>query len=52
MGFPVSPAIDSIYTIPQIAIYATPSDKVFTLKHKLQETHLLIQEYMDVEKER
>ena len=52
LDFPLSLPIDCIYSTPQTAIYATPSDYVFTLKQKLQETHQLMREYMDVEQER
>ena len=36
--FPLSLPIDCIYSTPQTA---TPSDYVFTMKQKLQETHQL-----------
>ena len=52
MGFPLSLPIDCIYSTPQTTIYATPSDYVFTMKQKLQETHQLMREFMDVEQER
>ena len=52
LGFPLSLPIDCIYSTPQTTIYATPSDYVFTMKQKLQETHQLMREYMDVEQER
>ena len=42
MGFPLSLSIDCIYSTPQTTIYATPSDYVFTMKQKLQETHQLM----------
>ena len=51
LGFPLSPPIDSIYSTPQTAIYTTSSDHVFTKKQKLQETHQLIREYMDVKQD-
>ena len=52
LGCPLSLPIDCIYSTPQTTIYATPSDYVFTMNQKLQETHQLMQEYMDVEQER
>ena len=52
MGFPLSLPIDCIYSTPQTTIYATPSDYVFPMKQKLQETHQLMREYMDVKQER
>ena len=52
MGFPLSLPIDCTYSTPHTAIYATPSDYVLTMKQKLQETHHLIREYMNVEQER
>ena len=52
LGFPLSLPIDCIYSRPQTTIYATPSDYVFTMKQKLQETHQLKREYKDVEQER
>ena len=52
LGFPLSLPIDCIYSTPQTTIYATPSDYVFTMKQKLQETHQLMREYMDVKQER
>ena len=52
LGFPLSLPIDCNYSTPQTTIYATPSDYVFTMKQKLQETHQLMREYMDVEQER
>ena len=51
LGFTLSLPMDCIYSTPQTAIYATPSDYVFTMKQKLQETHQLRQDYMDVERE-
>ena len=51
LGFRLSLPIDCIYSTPQTTIYATPSDCVFTMKQKLQETHQLMREYMDVEQE-
>ena len=51
-GFSLSLPIDCIYSTPQTAIYAPPSDYVFTMKNKLQETHQLMRENMDVEQER
>ena len=50
-GFSLSLPMDCIYSTPQTAIYATPSDSVFTMKQKLQETHQLMREYLDVEQE-
>ena len=52
LGFPLSLPIDCIYSTPQTTIYATPSDYVSTMKQRLQETHQLMREYMDVEQER
>ena len=52
LGFLLSLPIDSIYSTPQTTKYATPSDYVFTMKQKLQETHQLMREYLDVEQER
>ena len=52
LGFPQSLPIDCIYSTPQTTIYATPSDYVFTTKQKIQETHQLMRENMDVEQER
>ena len=52
LGFPLSLPIDCINSTPQTTIYETPSDYVFTMKQKLQETHQLMREYMDVEQER
>ena len=52
LGFSQSLPIDCIYSTPQTTIYATPSDYVFTIKPKLQETHQLMREYLDVEQER
>ena len=52
LGFLLSIPIDCIYSTPQTALYATPSDYAFTMKQKLQETHQLMREYMDVEQER
>ena len=52
LGFLLSLPIDCIYSTPQTAIYATTSDYVFTMKQKLQETHQLMREYVDVEQER
>ena len=49
---PLSLPIDCIYSTTQTAIYATPRDHVFTMKQKLQETHQLMRNYMDVKKER
>ena len=52
LGFPLSLPIDCIYSTPQTAIYATPSDYVYSTKQKLQETHQLMRESMDIEQER
>ena len=52
LGFPLLLPIDCIYSTPQTATYATPSDYVFTMKKKLQKTHQLMREYMDVKQER
>ena len=52
LGFPLSLPIDSIKSTPQTAIYAKPSDYVYSTKQKLQETHQLMRESMDVEQER
>ena len=52
LGFPLSLPVECIYSTPQTAIYATPTDYVFTMKQKLQETRQLMREYMDVEQER
>ena len=52
LGFQLSLPIDCIYSTPQTALYATTSDYVFTMKQKLQETHQLIEEYVDVQQER
>ena len=52
LGFPLSLPIDCIYSTPQTAVYATPSDYVYSTKQKLQETHQLMREIMDVEQER
>ena len=52
LGFPLSLHTDCIYSTPQSAIYATPSDYVYSTKQKLQETHQLMRESMDVEQER
>ena len=52
LGFPLSLPIDCIYSTPQTTIYAIPSDYVFTMKQKRQETHQLMREYMDVKQER
>ena len=43
LGFPLLLPIDFFYSTPKTAIYATPSDSVFTMKQKLQETHQLMQ---------
>ena len=51
-GFSLSLHIDCVYSTPQTAIYATPSDYVFTMRQRLQETHQLMREYMDVEQKR
>ena len=50
--FPLSLPIDCIYSTPQSAIYATPCDYLFIMKQKLQKTHQLMQENMDVDQER
>ena len=42
LGFPLSLPIDCIYSTPQTAKYATPSDYFFTMKQKLQ----LMREYI------
>ena len=52
LGFTLSLPIDCNYSTPQTTIYATPSDYVFTMEQKLQETHQLMREYMDIEQER
>ena len=52
LKFPLSLCIDCIYSTPQTVIYATPNDYVFKMKQKLQETHQLMRELMDVEQER
>ena len=52
LGFPLSLPIDCIYSTPQPAIYATPSDYVLAMKQKLLETHPLMREYMDFKQER
>ena len=49
LGFPLSLPVDCIHSTPQTATYATPSDYVFTMKQKLQETHQLMREDVDVE---
>ena len=51
LDFPLSLTIDCIYITPQTAIYAAPSDYVFTMKQKLQEPHQLMRKHMDVEQE-
>ena len=51
LGFPLSLPIDCIYSTPQTAIYATPSDYNYSTKHKLQETHQLMRESVNVEQE-
>ena len=52
LEFPLSITTDFIYSTPQTAIHATPSDYNFTMKQKLQETHQLMREYMVVKQER
>ena len=52
LGFPLSLPIDCIYSTSQTTIYETPSDYVFTMEQKPQETHQLMREYMDVKQER
>ena len=52
LGFALSLPIDCIYSTPQTAIFAPPSDYVYSTKQKLQETHQLMRESMDVEQER
>ena len=52
LGFSLSLPIDNIYSTTQTAICATPSDYVFPMKQKLQETHQLMVEYMKIEQER
>ena len=52
LGFSLSVPIDNIHSTPQTAIYATPSDYVFTMKQKPQETHQLMGEDIDVKQER
>ena len=52
LGFLLSLPIDCIYSTPEIAIYATPRDYVHSTKQKLQETHQLMRESMNVEQER
>ena len=52
LGFLLSLPIDYIYSAPQNAINATPSNYVFTMKWKLQETHQLTRDFTDVEQER
>ena len=43
--------LDCMYNTPQIAVFETPSDYVFTMKEELQETHQMMRKPMDVEKE-
>ena len=50
LGFPLFLPIDCIYRKPHTEIYATPSDYVFTMKKKLQETDQLMREQMDSNK--
>ena len=52
LGFPLLLPIDCIYSTPQTAIYATPCDYVYSTKQKLEETHQLMREGMDVKQER
>ena len=51
LGFQLSLPIDFIHSTPQTAMYETPTDYVFTLKQKLQETHQLRRELVDVKQE-
>ena len=52
LGFSLSLPIDNIYSTTQTAICVTPNDCVFPMKQKLQETHQLMVEFMDIEQER
>ena len=52
LGFPLPLPIDCIESTSQTTLYATPSDYVFTMKQKQQETHQLMRGYMDVKQER
>ena len=52
LGFLLSLLKNCIYSTPQTAKIVTPSHYVFTMKQKLQETHQLMREFIDVEQER